>query len=199
MFEFIDKVVYINLAERTDRRERMELVTERFANHKVERFEAIVDDIGIIGCCKSHIAVLRKALHDNVRNVLILEDDVEWNKFDDGYAKLEGLVKNPYDVILLGGNYNKYDVDTSKLYEAQCAHAYLVNADYIPVLLSQFEDALSGMLRTHDLHAYAHDIYWKKLQPIDNWYLIIPSLLYQRPNYSNLEKRDVDYTSCMNL
>jgi glycosyl transferase family 25 len=198
MFEFIDKVVYINLDKRTDRREHMGNVTTIFGN-KVQRLSAIEDPIGIVGCGKSHIAVLRQALKENVRNVLILEDDVEWNKINEGYAQLEELVEKPYDVILLSAGSLQYDRNTLRVLSAQCASSYLVHGDYIPTLLSNFEDALSQLISTNNPYMYAHDMYWKRLQPIDQWFAVSPCIMYQRPDYSDIQNEYVDYRGGMNL
>ena len=52
----IDKIFYINLDERKDRKEQIEKEFEKFEIplEKVERFEAIKHQYGMIGCSKSH-------------------------------------------------------------------------------------------------------------------------------------------------
>ena len=50
-----------------------------------------------------------------------------------------------------------------------------------------------GIIRT-----WAIDINWKKLQKKDNWYRFNINLGYQRPDYSNIENRNVDYTYLLN-
>jgi hypothetical protein len=40
---------------------------------------------------------------------------------------------------------------------------------------------------------YALDMYWQRIQARDNWYLVAPSLVVQRPSYSDIEKKHVDY------
>jgi len=35
---------------------------------------------------------------------------------------------------------------------------------------------------------YAIDQYWKHLQAKDKWYCVVPSLMIQRPSYSDIDK-----------
>lgn len=198
MFEFIDKVVYINLDRRTDRREHMEKMTQVFGD-KVIRFNAIPHTIGIVGCVKSHIEILKMALRQEWKNVLVLEDDSEWNRFSTGYSILNTLANNPYDVILLGGCSSYFDRNSYKLYSSQTTTAYLINKHYIPILLQNFESGLIGLLDTNDRPVYSLDMYWKQLQAKDNWFIVSPSLIYQMPSYSDIEGKDVDYRVAMNL
>ena len=97
MFEFIEKVVYINLEHRKDRKEETEAeLLKYFPAEKVVRFDAINQKPGSFGCCKSHIAVLEMAKENKWKNVLIVEDDASWDpRFDAQYLILEELIKNP--------------------------------------------------------------------------------------------------------
>lgn len=198
MFEFIEKVVYINLERRTDRREHMEKMTSVFGD-KVIRFSAIEHTPGNIGCSMSHIAVLKMALDQEWKNVLILEDDAMWNKFDIGYPILKKLAAEPYDVILLGGGTTSFYPDTYKLVSSQTSTAYLLNNHYIPILLENFETGLKKLLDTNVKYLYSLDMYWKRLQARDNWFIVSPSLMYQTPSYSDIENKNVDYRNEMNL
>jgi GR25 family glycosyltransferase involved in LPS biosynthesis len=199
MWEFVDKAVYINLDSRPDRRAHMEEVTQTFGD-KVIRFPAIKYTPGIVGCVMSHIAILRRALEEKWGNVLILEDDAQWNNFDEGYAKLKQLASSSFDVILLGGSCIYYDQGTYRLHSGQTTTAYLVNSNYIPTLLSNYEEGLVKLQKEPQFRElYSLDIYWKRLQSRDNWYVIIPCLMYQLPSYSDIENTFVDYRGCMNL
>jgi glycosyl transferase family 25 len=194
MWDFVEKVIYINLDERTDRRAHMERMTKTFGD-KVIRLPGIKDSWGIVGCGKSHKAALQMALDAGWKNVMIMEDDAEWNEFYPGYHKLENIVKNPFDVVMLGGTAVYYYPENYRLHSAQCASAYLVNSHYIPTLISNLEDALTGLVSTRDRDTYSNDMYWKRLQARDTWYIVMPPLVYQMPSYSNIEERDVDYTA----
>ena len=193
MFDFVDKVVYINLEYRTDRKQQIESeLGKYFPSEKIQRFNAIKHQHGGIGCTQSHIAILEMAIQNNWNNVLIVEDDATWSNFDKGYPILENLIKNNYDVIMLGGVVQKLDLRTYKLYSGHTGTSYIVNKSYYSKLLQNLKESLSGFLMTMNYHMFALDQYWKRLQPVDNWFCIVPSLMIQRPGMSDIEHRFVN-------
>jgi hypothetical protein len=44
---------------------------------------------------------------------------------------------------------------------------------------------------------FSCDIYWKRLQRKDRWYLITPICVIQRAGYSDIEKQEVNYEKMM--
>jgi len=193
MFEFIEKVVYINLEHRTDRRQEIESELSIFPSEKIQRFNAIKENFGALGCTKSHIAVLEMAISEGWSNYLVIEDDGMWSNFDKSYPILESLSKNPYDVIVLGAVVPVYDKITYKLQKSQTTTSFLVNKHYYKTLLQNFKDGAHGLTLTRSPPMYALDMYWQRIQARDNWYLVAPSLVVQRPSYSDIEKKHVDY------
>lgn len=194
MFEFVEKVIYINLDHRTDRRAQIETELQKyFPSEKILRFSAIKDTShGGIGCTKSHIAVLKMAMDNGWKNYLVVEDDAIWNKFETGYPILEKLVSNPFDVILLGTVYANYEKDTFKLNSGQTTTAYIVSQSYYPTLLRNFTESLVGFLKTRHYATYSIDQYWKRLQVAHKWFSVIPSLMIQRESYSDIEKMHIN-------
>ena len=187
IMDTIEKVVYINLAHRTDRREQVEKELSIFPSEKVLRFDAIKHERGAIGCSLSHIAVLEMAIEKNWKNVLIVEDDMIWNnnQFDTGRKTLNNLISKPYDVIVLGGTFVKYNPMTNKLIECQTTTAYLIHNHYFQKLLDCFKQSVADK-------SYI-DKSWKSLQKPDNWFIIYPPLAIQSAGYSDIEKRDTNY------
>ena len=212
-WDFVDKIIYINLEDRTDRRQEIEkeLKNAHVPPHKILRLNAIRDSPGHIGCSKSHILALEMAMKNGWKNVLILEDDAMWNKFEKGYERLRQLVQEhpDFDVITLGNVGATFDNDTGRLYDAQTATAYLVNRSYYKVLHDNFEEGLKNLLITKTMKTngerfpyeqkYCLDQYWKILQKKDKWYIVNPALMIQRPSKSSIVGGIVDYTSHFNL
>jgi GR25 family glycosyltransferase involved in LPS biosynthesis len=102
--ENIDRMYYINLDRRGDRRGEVEAEFTKMGL-TVERFSAIDRKPGIVGCGLSHLAVLKLARERGLKNVLIFEDDFQ---FLITKAEFEELLTDfftssvAYDVVMLG-------------------------------------------------------------------------------------------------
>ena len=198
LFNFVDKVIYINLKERTDRKESIINELKHFPKDKIIRLNAIKESPGYLGCSKSHIAALEMAIENNFKNVLIVEDDMVWKNFEKGYDIFKNLASKNYDVIVLGAPNPEYDTDTLKLINGQTCTSYLVNNHYFKTLLKNFKEGLNKLTTTDIYHEYAIDQYWKKLQKIDNWYIVQPTLSMQKKDYSDIHKQIVNYEKDFN-
>ena len=126
--ELIEKVVYINLEKRKDRLVQIQQELSIFPPEKVQRFNAISHEKGLIGCVKSHIAVLEMAISQNWKNVLIVEDDMQWYNFSE--VILRSLLSQPYDVIGLGGTFVRYNKHTYKASFFSTTTAYVISNHY---------------------------------------------------------------------
>lgn len=198
-WDFVDKIIYINLEEAVERRKNIEEMFSIIPQDKIIRFNAIKHENGAIGCSKSHIECLRLAIKNNWNNVLIIEDDAIFNNYENSFKVFENLVKKDYDVILLGGTVATFDKDTYKLYNSQAASAYFVSKHYYEKLLSNFLEGVVGLIKTNSPGHYAVDQYWKRLQEIDNWYIVNPALIIQKPSYSYILKENVNYIQYFNI
>ena len=191
-WDSVDKIIYINLEDAVDRKNAIENELSMVPSDKIIRFNAIQGKM--FGCSQSHIECLKLAIQNNWKNVLILEDDAMFQNYDDSIKIFESLCSKPYDVILLGGCSYDYDESTYKLYVGQTTHAYIVSNHYYHTLIKNYEEGLDGLIQTGDYPKYALDQNWKLLQSQDNWFIVSPPLMIQRPGYSYIEGEYVDYT-----
>jgi len=185
-------VVYINLDHRTDRRTEIENELQEMGL-PYERFPAIKDKKGAIGCCKSHLAVLKRARDYGYPNLLVLEDDfhfvVDNYTFD---TQIKKLFQIPFDVCLLA--YNTEDLyETpypflSKIINAQTTSGYLVQSHYYDTLISHWEYGLKMFQETGKEHLYTFDQSWKKLQERDTWYCFTERIGIQRESFSDIQQ-----------
>ena len=196
----IDKIFYINLDRRSDRRDLIEMDLAKIGL-PAERFVGIPHEPGIVGCGKSHLAVMKIAKERGYKNVLILEDDftflVSKEELDVALEKFFSNIKE-YDVCMLCCQ-NMVEVPTrpapflSRLVEANNASAYIINGDYLDALIELYERALPLLEQTGEHWNYANDQVWKVLQRKDNWLCFNPRLGKQRSGYSDNAKAFMDY------
>jgi len=90
LIDNFERIYIVNLPERSDRRREM---NDELARHglcvdgiRIRYFRAVRPDnaglfpsLGSRGCFMSHLAILNEAIHDGLRNVLIMEDDLSLN------------------------------------------------------------------------------------------------------------------------
>ena len=191
-FPFAEKIVYINLAHRTDRNEHILKNLDMIDKDKILRFDATLDSNGAIGCYKSHIGVLELAIKNQWKNYVVFEDDMLWKDFSTRYPILEKLVEKPYDVIMLGASQCEIEKDTGRLLKGFGTHGYIVAQHYYETLLANTKEGLKKP--SEDYKQYAMDVYWSNLRERDNWYTVSPPLCIQGKNYSDIEGKLVDYT-----
>lgn len=196
--EFIAQAVFINLDRRTDRRSEFEAECEKMGL-SVKRFSAIDSSPGFVGCHKSHLAVLQMAKAEKWENVLIFEDDfmflVDSKTFQEQLRQFfhSGL---SYDVLMLSYNVQHgipFNSLLTKVHEAQTASGYLVHSRFYDTLIHNLETNLALLETTGRHWLYLNDQCWKSLQPGANWYCFNLRLGKQRPSYSDLSNRFVDY------
>ena len=183
MWEFIDKVIYINLDDRQDRRDIMKTFFEKgqIPEDKIVRFSAIKHRTPVIGILSSHTAAIQLAKQNGWKNTLILEDDLQWLDFESAYSQLCELVAKPkWDVIMLCGWYITYDFP--RIYSACNAGAYLVNESYIDTLLVNRLTNLrkfSKLFYARNKELWPADVSWQELMRRDTWFCVYPCICSQ--------------------
>lgn len=165
-----EKAYVINLATRPDRLAQFYKGMKDGHKKKVERFDAFeVPGRGWLGCARSHIAVLEKALAENLDRVTVFEDDFVWR---DGKKDVDEALRGlDFDVFLLAGRLvekeevekeevEKEEADAEqsggqsggqskaegsnkkvRVRKAFTTVGYIVNKHYVPILLENFKEA----------------------------------------------------------
>ena len=203
--EDIKHAFYINLDHRTDRKEHVTGQLTNLGLQGFERFNAIKMENGAVGCSMSHLKILQSAVQNNWDHVLIVEDDITFLDPALFKANFETFLQrngNNWDVILLAGNnmppYDAIDDVCIKVKRCQTTTGYLVNGHYIKKLMENVKMGLTQLMYKPASHAmYAIDKFWFVLQAVDKWYLIIPPTVVQREDYSDIEKKRINYQKIM--
>ena len=194
-FHDITNVLFINLDSRTDRRTHFELQFFKIGFNP-QRFAAIQNARGATGCTMSHIACMEMAIQNKWDHVLVCEDDATIINPDQLVHQVNHFFQrfnDSWDVLLLAGNnyqpFRQESPEAVRVANCQTTTAYLVRRPYFETLLANFKEGLNKLK--------AIDQYWKLLQRRDRWYLIVPISMIQRPDFSDVSNRRVDYSNVM--
>ena len=167
-----EKVYCLNLDTRPD---KWELCKQEFKKynilHLVERFPALAvynshGKTTTQGCTLSHLEIIKKCKQDNISNVLILEDDIEFLNYGlDFKVKqnkkiqcsceeilalgLNQLQNINWDIFYLGYNikmpeFCKKNILSSNLFQSTCqltTHAIAYNNSVYDIILNIFENS----------------------------------------------------------
>lgn len=194
MSQNLEKIFYINLDKRTDRREEIENELKQFDLYdKAERFPAIhTPDQGILGCTMSHLAVFKLARERKYKQVLILEDDfyfiINNQEFEKTLSEFFDA-KIPYNVCMISYHIQQSEPTEypfiQKVLEAQTASGYIVHNSFYDQLIDLYEDAVPKLRDTNHHWLYANDQVWKQIQPTSLWYALTIRCGKQRDGYSD--------------
>jgi len=196
----IDKIIYINLDKRIDRRTDIEKELNDFGL-EYERFQAIeTPGFGILGCGQSHLAVLKLAKEKGYKNILIFEDDftflVSKEEFENELNKFFDL-NIDYNVCMLSYNINKSEETKHdfllKSIEVITASGYIVNSNYFDILIELYEHAMVKLEETRKHWIYANDQAWIPLQQKDNWFCFTKRIGKQKASFSDNTLKYFDY------
>lgn len=193
--------LYINLEHRTDRRSHVEQQLAQFPFLHAERFNAIKMEHGALGCSKSHLKCLKIARRRGWDQVLIVEDDIQFLDPELFTKQFKQFAENnrPFDVLLISGNnarpYIHVDEVCIKVSNCQTTTGYLVQSHYYDTLIENFKRGVKRLAKYPKQNGkYAIDVYWKRLQRRDIWFLITPITVTQKEGHSDIEGKYVDYS-----
>ncbi|MBD62065.1 hypothetical protein CL645_04345 [bacterium] len=196
-FDFFDEIFCINLDSRPDRWSSFLKEARRVGiAHRVKRFPAIVPPSknGALGCKLSTLSIIKKAKNKNLKNFLILEDDVVFKK--NALKNLSVSISQlpvDWDMFYLGLNLTKESFKHSQnlvnVKGGRSTHAVAYSN-------SVYQDILDeNSLEPSQKLDIPIDVYYEtKIHPKKNIYCSCPMIALQREAYSDIEKRNVNYS-----
>jgi glycosyl transferase family 25 len=198
MSKYFDRIFYINLEYRKDRKEEIETELQKFdLLEKSERFIGFhVPEQGILGCSRSHLAVLKLAKERGYKHTLILEDDFEFLIDKEEFErKLTSFFESQleYDVCMISFNVLEKNEElvqecpdlVYRIKNSQTASGYIVNGNYLDTLIALYEWSCPLLEETKQHWNYANDQCWKGLQQKDRWFHFIERIGKQRSGFSD--------------
>jgi GR25 family glycosyltransferase involved in LPS biosynthesis len=178
-------IYWINLNRSNDRRELLEkiFIQNELNNKRIEAVDGRninIDDIkknylikriyskqlrSAIGCTLSHIKAIKEAFNNNLENVIIMEDDCnfEYLKYKKFTLKEIMNFKDDWEIIqlsLISGNKINYKLSkyTNDLAKIACwgTGAYLINRNGMQKVLENFEKKKEILVSDLLIYSYAN-------------------------------------------
>lgn len=210
----IDKVFYINLDMRTDRRIEVENeLNSNFKYTRAERMPGIPSEPGIFGCTMSHITLYRRMIREGWNTMMVIEDDamlVTSRETLDAYidAFLDDEVPDIFCIANSCGENVVYNQSFRRCFNTQTTACYIVKRKFIETLIAcYFENPEDIMDMPADVPEIGKrigyiDTSWFPLQKTH--YFMMPNteihpgtyigrLVVQRPSYSDILHKHTDY------
>lgn len=200
--ELIQNHFYINLDERNDRLVSCERELQKIGLLRPCRFSAIKHKNGRIGCSMSHLRCLENAKKERLPYICIFEDDIIIPKPNKVRNQVNRIIESGvhWDILCLSGNAfqpHKVEADdyiiVNRMY---CGTAYIVKEHYYDTLIQNMKEGLLKLMTTGET-MYCWDAFWIHLQRKDTFLLLNPPTIYQKEDYSDIEKKKVDYKKLM--
>lgn len=187
--------IYINLANRTDRKKEMEDEFQRMGITTFERLNAIKRTPGALGCSLSQVEALKKGIQSGAAHIAVFEDDFQFLVTPQKYADLlQALCHIDYDVVMLDplpapGHVAPTTHPLLKRLTKSCnTGGYIVNQKYAPTLLKNFILG-SQLLPLFFMPEFHVDIFKHMLERRDKWFCYHEKFGRQRLSYSDIEQK----------
>ena len=194
----IDRVFYINLGRRTDRRPQVlgELRLLGIPKDSIVRIEAVdaekCEEKPTVCCARSHIAALDRAMAEDLNGVLILEDDFKLRRSPEEtrerWAHFCRMTPH-FEIASWAHNclqlWDWRDKGDGRVWYLQTTSAYAVRKAAMQRLRDKYSEAIAQE-RPFDTHMTT-------MRKDVQWFALRPALSYQRPGYSDIQKRNTNY------
>lgn len=200
----LEHTIFINLEHRVDRCMQVKHELHCMGIKDPIRLNAVKMEYGVVGKTMSHLKCLELAKERNFPQVFICEDDMYCIDVPGMLTRMDAFYKeygntNAWDVLIVAGNnYSPYTIlkdGLIQVHNCQTTTGYIVQRHYYDKLLNNYRDGLKKLLKEPEVrHLYAIDAYWKHLQRTDRWLALTPFAASQRPSYSDIDHRVVDYS-----
>lgn len=193
---------YINLDSRTDRKEKVEQQLSKFNITGVQRMPAVVKG-EYAGCGESHKNIIKTAIENGMKSVLVLEDDFYimdppsdgWKTLDISFNDLfiEALDQADtvdWDVLFFGTILHapliKVSKNLGRIQAAKSAHAFIIKENLYDYILNW----------SYEKYDQLDHYFYTTLQKSHKFLTTFPALInHGHPNedFSNLLKRNTTY------
>jgi GR25 family glycosyltransferase involved in LPS biosynthesis len=197
---YFDKIFCINLDRRVDRWDETtkELKKWGIFNY-VERVSAVDGNLiennpfpvnkGELGLIETHLKLIKEAKEKKYKNMLLIEDDIEFTEEVNNLEKYFNQLPNNWDMLWFGGNHNKHmgnkinliSDNIIKCNNTYSTHCIGINENVYELLINLLSKKLKPV-----------DVYYSDIQKSYDCYSFHPSVAIQRPSFSDIQNREQD-------
>jgi GR25 family glycosyltransferase involved in LPS biosynthesis len=195
--DFFEKTYCINLDRRLDRWLKVNEEFKKNKFNKIERFSAVDGKTiinksnllnGELGILQTHLKLIEKCKLENLKNVLIMEDDVV---FSSDVQNIERYIKDipkDWEMIYFGGNHKQVILPTHiknnvyQLHKSVAIHCIAINHIVFDEILEKLPHYTEQV-----------DNFYTEIQKRGKVYGVIPNLVFQSQDYSDIQNKIVNY------
>ena len=190
MLDIMLDIFVINLHNRPDRWHQINHLLGKHFN--LIRVEGIQHHDGWKGCFLSHKKCLKIAKEQNLKHIIVMEDDcvpfINISNFCNRLLKVKKQIEGQWWDIILGGVFSNEKINVKR---------FISNRD---LLYAEIDKGFCTHLIFYNHTSYDFFIHHPLNQPIDHvWhnklkaFVLLPFLANQRPNYSDISKQNISY------
>ena len=200
--QLLQNHIYINLDERNDRMISCENELKKIGIDLPNRFSAIKNKQGAVGCSMSHLKCLQTAKEENLPYICIFEDDIIIPKPNKVKNQVNRILESgiEWDVLLLAGNaflpHKVISDDYICVNKCFTTTAYIVKSSYYDTLIDNIKKGILLLIQTKN-SSWTIDTNWFSLMRQDTFLLLNPPTIYQMEDYSDIEGKEVNYKDLM--
>ncbi len=202
--KYFDAIFCLNLERRPDRKIQAEA---EFAKHNIQvEFITGIDgktlpdpqatsqdtlpvSNGDMGCTLSHLKIVQLAKERGLKQILILEDDVEFaENFNAIFPDYFSQVPDDWDFLYFGGNHSKgglqllsNDSNIAKIFYTYTTHAYAIRESVYDAMIDVLQQKEKVDINIGSLHSKFHS------------YCFRPHIAFQRESFSDILDKNTNY------
>ena len=200
--ERVSRVVFINLDKRSDRKLETESELQRIGVGNADRFPAIQNSDGALGCAQSHLQILRE-FHGSGKELLwVCEDDIQFkgSREELNEVVFDFLRRPKLDVLCLGYRLRAPRLPISRNLAVangiQTTLCYFVKAQASHAIIHAFERSERLLLSGANRALSSIDQQWK-LEQSGKLLFCVPrkKLVHHRKSFSDIAGVVKDYSS----
>ena len=206
LFERFDETFLINLKKREDRLHNFIDQVNNYDLGNFKIFEAIDGSsisenypnvsTGNVGLLHSNIQIIEESIKNNYEKILIVEDDCVFNENVKDIDVYFEHLPSDWDMVYFGGNHNIHMNTTKpimindkviKIHSTFTTHCVGINKNIFSIVLEALKTFRAPI-----------DVIYQQLQSSHNVYCFNPLIATQMVGFSDIENRDVDYSTIIN-